>query len=378
MERLLTVVRKEFIHIIRDWRTLAIIIILPAFLLLLLGYGVSGDASDISLAVADMSKTDASRRYLEYFTATNEFEVKYDVLSEEEILLLLDEERVTAGIYIPEDFGRSLDLNQPTEVQFYVNGSDPSAAQSANLKLETIAQVATQNILIDQLSQAGSEISFAITQLPVTTYTKTLYNPDGSGKIYLIPGLTAIVLQVQALLLTALAIVREREQGTMEQLIVTPIKSWELVLGKIIPYLVVGIFNTIATLLISVYIFGITIQGSFWLLVLLTIPFIIGSLGLGVLISNISRTQMQAMYLAVGIVLIPAIILSGLIYSRESMPALTYWFSEVLPVTHYLVIIRGIMVKGVGVNFLLPSIYKELGLGLIYFIASVIAFRKKI
>ncbi len=378
MKRLQTIIRKEFIHIMRDWRTLAIIIILPAFLLLLLGYGVSGESSDIALAVADLSKSDASRRYLEYFTATKEFEIKYDVLSEEEILLLLDKEQVVAGIYIPEDFGRSLDLGIPTRVQFYVNGSDPSAAQSANLKLETIAQVATQKILTDQFAKAGSLINIDLEELPVTTYTKTLYNPDGSEKVYLIPGLTAIVLQVQALLLTALAIVREREQGTMEQLIVTPIKSWELVLGKIIPYLFVGILNTIGSLLISVYIFGIPIQGSFWLLVGLTIPFIVGSLGMGVLISNISRTQMQAMYLAVGIVLIPAIILSGLIYSRESMPAFTYYFSELLPVTHYLVIIRGIMVKGVGITFLMPSIIKEFALGLFYFIASVLAFRKKI
>ncbi|MCD6475060.1 MAG: ABC transporter permease, partial [Anaerolineaceae bacterium] len=227
-------------------------------------------------------------------------------------------------------------------------------------------------------AKAGNIINIDLEELPVTTYTKTLYNPDGSEKIYLIPGLTAIVLQVQALLLTALAIVREREQGTMEQLIVTPIKSWELVLGKIIPYLFVGILNTIGSLLISIYIFGIVVQGSFWLLVGLTIPFIVGSLGMGVLISNISRTQMQAMYLAVGIILIPAIILSGLIYSRESMPAFTYYFSELLPVTHYLVIIRGIMVKGVGITFLMPSIIKELALGLFYFIASVLAFRKKI
>lgn len=378
MKRLKTIIQKEFIHILRDWRTLAIIIILPAFLLLLLGYGVSGESSDIALAVADLSKSDASRRYLEYFTATEEFEIKYDVLSEEDILLLLDREQVVAGIYIPEDFGRSLDLGIPTRVQFYVNGSDPSAAQSANLKLETIAQVATQKILTEQFAKAGSLINIDLEELPVTTYTKTLYNPDGSEKIYLIPGLTAIVLQVQALLLTALAIVREREQGTMEQLIVTPIKSWELVLGKIIPYLFVGILNTIGSLLISIYIFGIVVQGSFWLLVGLTIPFIVGSLGMGVLISNISRTQMQAMYLAVGIILIPAIILSGLIYSRESMPAFTYYFSELLPVTHYLVIIRGIMVKGVGIAFLMPSIIKELALGLFYFVASVLAFRKKI
>ncbi|NSW51217.1 MAG: ABC transporter permease [Anaerolineae bacterium] len=377
MERVWTVVRKEFIHIIRDWRTLAIIIILPAFLLLLLGYGVSGESKDLALAVADLSKTDTSRRYIEYFTASREFMVAYDVLSEDEILTLLDGELITGGILIPPDFGNNLESGVPTSVQFYVNGSDPSEAQSAHLKLETISQVATQKILMEQLETSGIQ-GINLSELPITTTIKTLYNPDGSEKIYLIPGLTAIVLQVQALLLTALAIVREREQGTMEQLIVTPIKSWELVLGKIIPYLAVGIFNTIATLLISVYIFGLVVQGSFWLLVLLTIPFIIGSLGMGVLISNISRTQMQAMYLAVGLVLIPAIILSGLIYARESMPWLTYYFSELLPVTHYLVIIRGIMVKGVAVQFLMPSIIMEIVLGLVYFVASVLAFRKKI
>ncbi len=378
MERMWTIVRKEFYHIFRDYRTLAIIILLPTFLLILLGYGVSGDTKDISMAVADLSKTDASRRYIEYFTASEQFKVTYDVLSEDEILDLLDREAISAGLFIPQDFGSNLMVGKPTAVQFYVNGSDPSTAQTTNLQLETIASMATQAILTEQLTRSAGALGLSNLQMPIEVHMKTLYNPDGKSKIYMIPGLTAMVLQVQALLLTALAIVREREQGTMEQLVVTPIRSWELVLGKILPYLAVGIFNTIATLLVAIYLFGIVIEGSFWLLVLLSTIFVLGSLGMGVLISNISRTQMQAMYLAVGIVLIPAIILSGLMFSREGMPWVTYWFGEMLPITHFLIIIRGIMVKGVGASFLWSSIQALLILSVVYFAASVATFKKRL
>jgi ABC-2 type transport system permease protein len=377
MERMWTIVRKEFYHIFRDYRTLAIIILLPTFLLILLGYGVSGESKGANLAVADLSKTDASRRYIEYFTASDQYKVEYDVLSEDEILNLLDQESVNAGILIPQDFGSNLAAGKGASVQFYVNGSDPSIAQTTNLKLETIASMATQDIFTEQLTRNAVALGLSNLELPIEVHMQTLYNPDGKSKIYMIPGLTAMVLQVQALLLTALAIVREREQGTMEQLVVTPIRSWELVLGKILPYLAVGVFNTIATLLVAVYLFGIVIEGSFWLLVLLSTIFVLGSLGMGVLISNISRTQMQAMYLAVGIVLIPAIILSGLMFTREGMPWVTYWFGEMLPITHYLVIIRGIMVKGVGASFLWPSIQATLILSVVYFAASVATFKKR-
>jgi ABC-2 type transport system permease protein len=378
MERLWTIMRKEFYHIIRDYRTLAIIVILPTFLLILLGYGVSGETKNTALAVVDLSRSDASRRYIDYFTAGDEFEVTYDVLNENEILNLIDREEVSAGILIPEDFGRKLDTGQPTDVQFYVNGSDPADAQSTNLKLETIAQMATQQILTEQLIKNVNATGLSEIQLPITSHTKTLYNPDGKEKVYMIPGLTAMVLQVIALLLTALAIVREREQGTMEQLVVTPIRSWELVLGKLLPYLFVGIFNTVATLLVAVYLFGIVIEGNFLLLIGLSTIFIIGSLGMGVLISNVSKTQMQAMYLAVGIVMIPAIILSGLMFSRQGMPWVTYWFGEMLPITHFLTIIRGIMVKGVGFNFLWPSVRALIILSVVYFAASVATFKKRL
>jgi len=375
MERLRTIIRKEFIHILRDPRTLFLIIILPAMLLVLLGYGVSGETRNNPMAVADLSRTDESRRFIEHFTASEEFDVTYDVLSEQEILMLIDRDEVVAGMLIPVDFGRELATGGSTDVQFYVNAADPAISQTAQLTLDTISQMAVQGIFSESLIKGMGAVDI---KLPITTHLRMLYNPDAKMEMYMIPGLMAIVLQVQALLLTAMAIVREREQGTMEQLIVTPIKSWELMLGKIIPYLLVGLINTIATLAVAMLLFKIPVVGNLFLLVLLTMVFILGSLGMGVLISNVSTTQMQAMYLAVGIVLIPAIILSGLMFSRQGMPWITYAIGEILPVTHYLEIVRGVMLKGVGADFLWPSILPLIILSVVYFTASVLAFRKRL
>ena len=376
MERFLTVIKKEFLHILRDARTLGLILALPAILLILLGYGVSGEIKNIPIAVADLSKTDTSRRYIEYYTVSGDFSYKYDALSEEEIVTLIDQEKVKAGLLIPENFGRAVDTGEPVNVQFYINGSaDPNITQAIQLKLSAISQVASQNILIEQVEAYGSNINI---QNPINYLTRLLYNPNGDSGLFMIPGLIPIILQVQALLLSALSIVKEREQGTMEQLIVTPIKSWELMLGKMVPYLLVSIINTFALVFLGQLMFGITIAGSFWELIGLSVIFIIGSLGMGVLISNISQSQMQAMYMAVFIVLIPAVILSGLLYPRDDMPAVTYWFSELMPVTHYLEITRSIILKGVGGAAIWPSILPLIILSIAYFAASILVFRKRI
>lgn len=377
MERLWTIMRKELYHIWRDPRTLGLIILLPGMLLILLGYGISGERTRIPMAVVDFSRTDASRRYVEYFTSSDDFKLAYQVGSENEILILIDEGDVDVGLLIPEDFGRSLDTNQPTAVQIYVNGSsDPTDVQTIQLKLNAISQVVSEDILVKQIS-----LSPAATGLhnPIDAFTKTLYNPNGDTRLFMIPGLIPIILQVQALLLSTLAIVKEREQGTMEQLIVTPIKSWELMLGKIIPYLLVSIFNLVALLVLAKLLFEVNIAGSLWELVGLSLVFIVGSLGMGVLISNLAQSQMQAIYLAVFVILIPAIILSGLIFPRANMPLVTYWYSELLPVTHYLEITRGIIMRGISATLLWwSSIFPLLVLSVIYFVASVLAFRKRI
>jgi ABC-2 type transport system permease protein len=236
--------------------------------------------------------------------------------------------------------------------------------------------MASQDILMTWLKRSGTGFSLS---LPLVDNVRTLYNPHGDQRLYMIPGLIPILLQVQALLLSALAIVREREQGTMEQLIVTPIKPWELMLGKIIPYLLVSIINLFLLLGLGKLLFGVTVAGNYWDLIGLSLIFIIGSLGMGVLISNISQSQMQAIYIAVFVVLIPAIILSGMLFTRENMPALTYWYSELLPVTHYLNITRGIIVRGATAQSLMgSSTIPLIILSVVYFVASVLVFRKRI
>jgi ABC-2 type transport system permease protein len=377
MERLWTIMRKELYHIWRDPRTLGLILALPAMLLLLLGFGISGERTSIPMAVADLSKTDISRRYIEYFTASDDFVQSYAALSEADILSLIDQGRVDVGVLIPEDFGRKLDTGQPSTVQLYVNGSsDPTDVQTIQLKLSAIGQMVSQDILVQQFSRMPAASGL---QNPIEALMKTLYNPNGDRKLFMIPGLIPIILQVQALLLSTLAIVKEREQGTMEQLIVTPIKSWELMLGKIIPYLLVSIFNLLALVWMAKLFFNVTVAGSFLELVGLSLVFIIGSLGMGVLISNLAQSQMQAIYLAVFVILIPAIILSGLLFPRGDMPLVTFWYSELLPVTHYLEITRAIIVRGIQASLLWwDSIFPMLVLSVIYFAASVLAFRKRI
>ena len=247
--------------------------------------------------------------------------------------------------------------------------------QAIQLKLSAISQTAAQNILVEQIKTLPNVGQLHI---PIEAVSRTLYNPDGDSQLFMIPGLIPIILQIQTLLLTALAVVREREQGTMEQLIVTPIRSWELMLGKIIPYLLVSILNMLVLLWLGNLLFGVTVAGSYFELIGLSTIFIIGSLGMGVLISNLAQSQMQAIYLAVFIILIPAIILSGLIYPRSGMPLVTYIYSELLPVTHFLDITRAIMLRGVGAGLLWASTLPLIILSVVYFIASVLVFRKRL
>ncbi len=376
MDRLWTIIKKEFFHIWRDPRTLALLLALPGVLLVLLGYGISYESKNIPMAVVDFSKTDASRQFVDKYTASGDFNYKFDVLSTDDLLNLIDQDKVDVALVIPEDFGRKVDTNETVKVQFYINGaSEPSEIQTIQLKLSAISGIIAQEILVEQINRSGQSSDLA---LPVEGLTKILYNPDSQSQLFMIPGLIPIILQVQALILSALAIVREREQGTMEQLIVTPIKSWELMLGKSIPYLVLSAANMFVLLWLGSWLFGVEVAGSYWGLVGLSFIFIVGSLGMGVLISNLAQSQMQAMYIAVFVVLIPAIILSGLMYSRDNMPLVTYLYSELLPVTHYLEITRGIMLRGTELQYLWPSVLPLIGLSIIYFVASVLAFRKRL
>jgi len=374
MRRMLTIMRKEIIHIRRDPKTLMLVIIMPVMMLVLLGYAVTADIENIPLAVADLSKSSASQNFIDRYWISGFFEITHDVKNEKEILELIDAGIVKTGILIPEDFGRKIDTGGSSPVQFYIDGSDPTVAQAAQLAAETIGQAASQEIFIEQLSKRMGGVNFT---LPIDARIRFLYNPNMKRMDFWIPGLVAIILQIQSLLLTAFAIVREREQGTLEQLIVTPIKSWELMLGKILPFVAIALINVALTVGVGMFWFGVPVAGSIPLLFGLSLIFLLGSLGLGVLISNISTNQMQAMYIA-SFIMIPAFILSGLFVPRDNMPWLAYYSGYLLPVTYFLEIVRGIITKGVGITYLWPWVWPMAVFSLVVFFLSVVLFQKRI
>ena len=370
--RLLTIVRKEFIHIFRDIRTLSLIAFLPILMLLLLGYAVSNDIENIPLVVVDLSRTDASREYIDSFVSSRMFDLKYQVDSEDDLLELIDRGKAQAGIFVPEDFSRSTG-GFPT-VQVYIDGSDPTIAQVIQLAAETIHQSGASELKIQQMKQEPRSIS---SMFPIGSSLKFLYNPDMRRINFLIPALAASILQVQTLLLTGFAIVREREQGTLEQLIVTPIQPWELILGKIIPFILIGFINLWITLGLGSLWFNVPLSGSMLLLAALSLLFIMGSLGLGILISVVARSQVQAMHIAMFINL-PSLILSGFIFPRYNMPMPAYIAGFFLPLTYFIEIIRGIAMKGVGAAYLWPVIWPLALFSIVVFAAGVLLFRKRL
>jgi len=374
MSRVWTIVRKEVIHILRDPRTLGLVIILPVMLLLLLGLAVANDIENIPLAVADLSKTDASRQLIDQYVASGYFKMTYQAENEAEIMQLMDEGVVHAGMVIPEDLGRNLSTGASSQILFFIDGTDPIQAQTAQLAAETVGQAASQKILVRQLEKSPLHLDL---RLPVDVRMRFLYNPDMRRMNFFLPGLVGLILQVQALLLTAFAIVREREQGTLEQLIVTPIKPWELMLGKLLPFIFVAVINLSMVVVTGVLVFNMPLKGDIFLLMLLSGIFLIGSLGMGILISTISHTQIEALYLAVFIVL-PAAILSGLLFPRQSMPWPAYYAGYLLPLTYFLEIVRGIILKGVGLNYLWPWVWPMALFSIVVFLLSVVFFRKRI
>jgi len=372
--RVMTIVRKEWLHVIRDVPTLLLVIILPVTMLILLGFAVYNDVKDIPLAVYDQSKTDESRVMIDRYQASGYFQFTTEAYSEDELLQALDKGQVRVGLLIPEGFGRELSTGASSPVVFYLDGTDPTLAQLAQLAADYVSQATSQQILIKRLERSGLPLDF---KLPVDVHFRYLYNPNLRRMDFFLPGLIGLILEVQSLLLTAFAIVREREQGTLEQLIVSPVRPWELILGKILPYVAVAAVNLTMVLIAGILVFGMKIVGDVALLALISVVFLIGSLGLGVLISSVSRTQIEALYLAVFFIL-PTTMLSGLIWPRQNMPWPAYYSGYFLPLTYYLEVIRGVLLKGAGVAYLWPWIWPMLLFAVVVFLTSVVLFRKRL
>lgn len=373
MRRLRALLVKEFIQMGRDRLTLAIMGLLPVIQLLIFGFAINTEVKHLPTAVFDQSVSAESRELIRGFQSTGYFDIRHGANSLPEMNALVQSGKVKVGIAIPPDFQERLRSGRQAAVQVIVDASDSMSAASAISTAQMIGLVRSQQILYQRISPGSSEN----VPLAVDVRIRPWYNPDMVSSHYMVPGILAIVLAMTMMMITSMAIVRERERGTLEQLVVTPLRTWELMVGKILPYVAVGYVQLTLGLLIGIVVFKIPVRGSLALYYALTSLHILASLAWGLLISSVAKTQMQAMQMSF-FALMPSILLSGFMFPREAMPAFFRAVSNILPVTFFLQISRGILLKGVGLSALWPQVLSLLGLLVFFLGLSILKFRKTI
>ncbi|MBE3572190.1 MAG: ABC transporter permease [Moorella humiferrea] len=373
-QRLLAIIRKEFIHIRRDPPSLVIVFIMPVLMLLLFGYAVNTDVNHIPLAVFDQDRSQDSRLLVASLVNTGYFDLAFQTESEGELKALLDSGRVHAGLIIPAGYARSLKRQETATAQLLVDGSDPLVARTALSMAEIVAQVRSQELRLAALAREGPDLPPGPA---IDLRARAWYNPGLESLKFNIPGLIGLIMQNITMMLTAFALVRERERGTLEQLMVTPIRGPELMLGKLIPYIVIAFIDMGLALVIGTLWFNVPIAGSPLLLLGLTVLFLVFALGLGMFFSTIARTQLQAMQMPM-LFILPSILLSAFIFPRASMPQPIQYLGNLLPLTYFLEIIRGIMLKGIGINYLWKDVWALAGFGAGIIALAALRFRKQV
>jgi ABC-2 type transport system permease protein len=376
MGRILPVIRKEFIQIIRDPRTLGVMFIAPLMQLILLGYAATTDVRNVPMAIFDQDRSAESRHLVEAFVASGQFTVASYVGGQEDLAAQIDSGSARAGLIIPPDYARDLIGGHGAQVIFVLDGSDPSVAAASLSAARLLGQVEATNIQQQTLARRGGTLMLSSAP-PLEVRTRVWYNPDMASAVFMIPGLIGLVLQLQATLLTSSAIVRERERGTIEQLIVTPIRPLELIIGKLLPYALVALLIMIEVLLLGIFWFGVPVKGSLVLLLAISCLFLISTLAIGLLISTVANTQQEA-FLLTFMTLLPSVFLSGFIYPIAAMPVPLQAASGVIPLTYFLVVVRGIVIKGVDLSTLMPQVTALAIFGTVLIVLAALRFRKRL
>ena len=372
--RLFALIRKEFIQIIRDPRSLALIFFMPMVQLFLLGFAATNDVRNVPLAVLDRDRSAASRQLLAAYRAADYFHIDFDVTTETELRRLIDDGEARAGLIIPPDYGDRVASGHGAEVAFVIDGSDPAIASTALSAAQLIGQAKSTALIVERAAARGQA---GLTKSPVEVRTQVWYNPDLVSAYYMIPALIGTILQFLTVNLTATAIVRERERGTIEQLIVTPLRSSELMIGKLFPFVIIGMLDMVLILVVGVSVFKVPINGSLLLLLAVSALFLATTLGLGLFISTIAKTQQEATMSSMFFTL-PSLFLSGFFYPIAAMPPLLQLASYLIPLRYFLICARGIVLKGVGVDALWPEIRALIIFGVVIMGAAALRFQKSL
>jgi drug efflux transport system permease protein len=368
--RIRELVRKEFIQLFRDRKNRPLLIIAPLIQIILFGYVVSTDVRDIRLGLLDQSRTPESRMFIDTLVGNPTFRITQRVENPKQLDTLLVRRRVDLSVLIPPDFAQRIRRGDTAPVQIMVDGI------ASNMAAVRIAHAAS---VIEQFNTRMLRNLYArrIDYGQVDERLRTWYNPNLDSQNYYVPGIVAVLVMILTLLLTSMAIIREKESGTMEQIIVTPLSSAELILGKTIPFILIAQAQMVAVTVFAKFWFGVPLTGSIPLLFVTTCLFLLSTLGLGLFISTISQSQQQAMMTTFFFIL-PIFMLSGFVFPIRNMPAVVQWFTYLNPLRYMLVIIRGIFLKGTGLEALWHQIAGLAGIGLMVFGGAVSRFKKRL
>ncbi len=350
--RISAIAGKEWLQIRRDTRSLILSLIAPALLILLFGYALTVDVKNVSMAVYDQDRSTLSRRFLDEFSHTEYLKIYRYVDSYREVDRLIDSEDIALAIVVPRSFEKRFKAGKSAEVQLIVDGSDSTSATVAMGYVKAIIANFNLDIKVNELKRIG----IAEAKMPVEVKSRIWYNPELLSKNFIIPGLIVLVLAIISALIASLTISREWERGTMETLITTPVRSYELVFGKLIPYLFIGLFDIIFTVLLGYFVFNVPIKGSFIELYLISLLFLTGTSSLGIMISSATRAQVLSVQVAIMVTYLPSFILSGFIFPVKNMPLIVQGITYLVPAKYLIVIIKGIALKGVSVLLLWTQI----------------------
>jgi len=365
---------KEFQQLKRDPKMFMIVLIAPIVQLIFLGYAANLDVEKVHIAFYDMDKTSESRNFIRQFDGSTYFSNDYSINSYEELNELIDKGKVITGIVIPKDFEKKVARRDGVKVQAIIDGSDGNTASIASGYMMNVIRNYNQDVLLETMGRLGRKF------VPVGSLASEIrvwFNPEQKTRIFMVPAIVGLLLTIVTMLLTSLAIVKEKEIGTYEQLVVTPIKSYQLIIGKLLPFAILGFISVLIILLAQYVIFDIAVRGSEFFLIFASFLYVLSTLGLGLFVSTISKTQQQAMMLAIFVVMLPMVYLSGFVFPIENMPKIIQYITYIIPLKYFLIIIRGVILKGIGFGELWSQTLILFLMGVFILLAASIRYHKK-
>ncbi|SJZ62545.1 ABC-2 type transport system permease protein [Trichlorobacter thiogenes] len=376
LRRITAVGRKEFLHVLRDPRSLALGILMPLIMLFLFGYALTLDVDRVPLAVWDQSNTAQSRELISRFEGSRYFSLRLHAASYQQLEQAVDRRDALIALVIPADFAGRLDAGTQPVLQLILDGSDPNTATIAQGYAEAIVLTWSRQISLAALQRRFPQR--ATQPIPLEIRPRVWFNSDLVSRNFIFPGLIPVIMMIVAALLTSLSMAREWETGTMEQIVTMPVRKWELIIGKLAPYFCIGVVDLLLSVGVGYYVFSVPLKGSLLLLSGLSLLFLVGALAVGMLISIIAKSQLLASQLALLVTVLPAFLLSGFIFPLENMPAPIQAVSHIVVARYFVTILRGIYLKDVGMETLWPQALFLVGFAALILSVAVLKFKKKL